>query len=604
MKRILLAAALCLMASAAYAQSCVKVQGWAQLGGQVTVTSGTSSTTKQQRSYPSSTVTVYRPTGTLTLASIFSNSICSASKSNPFTASSTDASYSFYVAPGTLDLHFSGTGIATPFTVSDVLVPTSGPSGPAGGDLTGTYPNPTLVTSGVTAGTYASPSALTIDAKGRITNAASGGVWRQQGTVLSASGVDDVGNVLEPTVIYEGSPQLLSGYTNVFKMWFTGGWGATLNTYYAESGDGKLWTRRVAPVVANRIRSFVTHQGATYYLFASDASVNTAIDLYTSSDGITFSLAQAAVISRSAGQWDDTVHNNSVYVESGTWYMLYDGLNAAGTQFSLGLATASSASGPWTKYVSNPVMTYTNGTLGGASQIHKVGSTYYVWVIRTPAGLTGLLPSEIWRYSASALTGPWTGIQVLPRTTFDEGAGLAVGQAADPSIIEVGGKSYLFYIATTDGSVSAGFTHIKLAIADMTIANLITTSEGVSAAGLGAQERISFFTGPTFISAVYENSWVSYNAADYDVAGYYKDRDGFVHLRGSIKDGTLQARAFRLPGGWRPLKIKNYAVFCSVCSSGVQMLSITPGGEVIPQSAVVGSNALVSLEGIVFEAGQ
>lgn len=105
-----------------------RAQGFCEVGGSVTVTSGINSTTKVQRSFPECKVSVYFK-GTVTLATIYSDN-ANTPKSNPFYAS-TQGYWAWYAANGRYDVTISrpcnadttcGGGLASPFTFADIAL--------------------------------------------------------------------------------------------------------------------------------------------------------------------------------------------------------------------------------------------------------------------------------------------------------------------------------------------------------------------------------------------------------------------------------------------------------------------------------------------------
>lgn len=102
---------------------------------------------------------------------------------------------------------------------------------------------------------------------------------------------------------------------------------------------------------------------------------------------------------------------------------------------------------------------------------------------------------------------------------------------------------------------------------------------------------------PTWISPTLLNSWVNYGAGNYE-AGYWKDSQGWVHLRGTIKSGVVPSTVFVLPAGYRPLNTIHLPA--SAGGGTIFTLSVMATGDInVPPNT---SSAYVDLASICFYA--
>lgn len=94
---------------------------------------------------------------------------------------------------------------------------------------------------------------------------------------------------------------------------------------------------------------------------------------------------------------------------------------------------------------------------------------------------------------------------------------------------------------------------------------------------------------------VFEHSWVNYGGG-YSPVGYCLDNQGFVHLRGMAKSGSMGTVIFTLPAGFAP----PYNNLFTITSNGQwDFLTVSSAGGVTADPGS-GSNAYVSLDGISF----
>lgn len=154
-------------------------RGFCEAGAQPVVTSGLTSTTQVQASYPACTITVFVTGGGV--AQIFSDN-AGTPLANPFTANS-NGQWIFFAANGTYDVQMSGAGFTSPVTLSSILL-----ADPA--NQQAALPNTTLAFSSTPAFNATNNISYTMTLTGNVTSSTITGT-PANGNLLSLTIVED-----------------------------------------------------------------------------------------------------------------------------------------------------------------------------------------------------------------------------------------------------------------------------------------------------------------------------------------------------------------------------------------------------------------------------
>ena len=160
----------------------------------------------------------------------------------------------------------------------------------------------------------------------------------------------------------------------IYKMWYVGhppGNTRASKVGYATSPDGKTWTKYAGnPIISRSSKDqdiSVIKVGAS--AFRMYVEVNDAyIDLFTSTDGIHWSLHPSSPVKRNAA-------SPVVWQDSGVWYMLYEAM-VASPYYNIHLASSPDGIS-WTDNPANPVIAEDRDM--APDSVVKSGSVYHLY---------------------------------------------------------------------------------------------------------------------------------------------------------------------------------------------------------------------------------
>jgi len=454
---LLLIALLCL-AAPCLAQK-VKIQGIAQTGGAKIITAGITSTTSSVVTYPGSTITVFQA-GTSNPATLYADS--SGTPSGNTRTAGSDASYSFYTDPGvTIDIQFSGTGIASPYTLGGMVSP--GFAGSTQVLCGGTNDTTLLTTANASGGIIQIPNGITcatnnitistalqIDKGGllkpltgqtaTLTGPQLGGIWQRFTNALAGQGTISFANNHVMTSIY-------------LEWWGGAGDNSTIND--------SQWTAATAALAT--ANGGVLQFSSGTYKFSKDLTIPTSNNTFRGLG------PGATLISFSSSSYP--VQDRAFYIQGTTSSVTNISITAAnnanpvtlttaGYQLTNGQAvTISGATGNWA----------TGGTFGtginGTWQITKTGANTFTIPFNssTSGALTGspVVSSDLRAVTGAIAVGATslTATNGSTDTTGVVAGDWVVIQEADATMGDLYAFDMMQVASVTGGGATVNFYH-------------------------------------------------------------------------------------------------------------------------------------------------
>lgn len=95
----------------------------------------------------------------------------------------------------------------------------------------------------------------------------------------------------------------------------------------------------------------------------------------------------------------------------------------------------------------------------------------------------------------------------------------------------------------------------------------------------------------------FQNGWANFGGA-FSHAGFYKDSEGLVHLKGTLSGPGNGSTAFTLPAGYRPPE----ALFLPMAGGGPIAGNLIIGADGQVQPTCAGGACAAGIDGLIFRA--